>query len=1254
VRSKASVTRALVAASALAAGLLWPSSASAARGHELTSTIGEACLSVPCGPGKLKAPSALAVNEASGDIYVLDEGDARVERFSQAGQYEGQFDGSGKFEVTSDPEPSKEGTAAGFGGKVGEKETGKLSFTGEPQISGIAVDNACALQHLSGSTCETADPSNGDVYVIDAGHEVIDKFNARGEYLGQISEASGEALLEADGVAVDEEGGVWLIQLGRSSNGVLDSFDNTLANSFHEALAFEEPGSRGFLTPGLALDGESAFYLLSRENGEHRAEKFNPQGHRTIERLDNEEASGIAADQESNQSFLDNVNTLAAFSENGSKLERLPVPGEHGAGLAVDAASETLYAADTQANLIYTYGPQQPGPPSIEAASAFDVSADSASLEGEVNPRGATTSYRFEYGPCDTPASCASSPYPETAPVPDGQLGADFEIHQVGAHVQGLSAQTLYHFRLSARNEAGGEVNEVKGEERLFSTQPGGGTLTLPDGRGWELVSPVDKLGSLILPIGIGVVQASVSGNAISYLANAPIEANPQGAEPQDAQILSQHTTAGWGSQNLTVPHVGTTGAPNGTGREFRFFSDDLAFGFAQPFGAFDPAISPEASEQSAFERTNFLGGDPSKPCEPAMGCYRPLVSGAAGVANVPSGTVFGQTSVEEEGAHCPPAGVCGPEFEDATPEGAHAIVRSLVALTGTPITGESLYEWSAQAPPATQLQLVSLLPGAGGPASEPQLGFKNHNTRGALSGDGARVVFEAQSPSALYLRDVAKAQTIELDSAEVGCGECESGGGRFQLASSDGSRVLFTDAKRLTSDAGTAGKADLYQCLIVEGSGGKEECRLSDLTPKAGGESADVLGALPGASEDAQWIYFAANGALTSSADSQGEHALRGNCESGTPGASCNMYLLHDGQLRLVSVLGGEDFHDWFALPSARPTRVSPNGQWLALMSQRSLTSGYDNRDAVTGRPDAEVYLYSAASDRLVCASCEPSGARPSGIEYKKLEPGSGGIAGGPARVWEEKAPVAANLPGWTANAELGAVSRHQPRYLTDEGRLFFNSLDGLVPEDENGTEDVYQYEPSGIAEPAGIAGCGPGSPGYSEAASGCVQAISSGSSTQESAFLDASESGADVFFLTSAKLVGKDKDASYDVYDAHQCTPSAPCPPAEATEPPPCETADSCKAAPSPQPEIFGAPPSALFSGQGNLPPPPQGKGPSKAEQLAKALKSCRKRFAHAKKRRQSCESKARRQFGAKKASSKRHRAKKSAKSDQRGSGR
>lgn len=302
------------------------------------------------------------------------------------------------------------------------------------------------------------------------------------------------------------------------------------------------------------------------------------------------------------------------------------------------------------------------------------------------------------------------------------------------------------------------------------------------------------------------------------------------------------------------------------------------------------------------------------------------------------------------------------------------------------------------------------------------------------------------------------------------------------------------------------------------------------------------------------------------------------------------------------VATVSGKDEKDWFAEgggegPDTTPgvelqgvtSEVSPNGEYVTFMSNRSLT-GYDNDDALSGQPDEEVYVYHAevagsgglGAGRLACASCDPTGARPVGLfdSYNSGESGGSRPMVDPTGAWGGKATgvthwLAGSLPG---AREANSRDIYYPRYLSDEGRLFFNSPDGLVAQATNGVEDVYEYEPSGVGS------CTTVESTFSERSDGCVSLVSSGTSSGESVFYDSSVNGDDVFFITSAKLVGADYDTSYDVYDAHVCSSEAPCAP-EPVSPPACTTEASCRPAPTLQPEIFGPAPSATFSGVGNV---------------------------------------------------------------------
>jgi hypothetical protein len=856
-----------------------------------------------------------------------------------------------------------------------------------------------------------------------------------------------------------------------------------------------------------------------------------------------------------------------------------------------------------------------PGP-GLDEISVADVSASSATFLAAVNPHGNPTSAFIEYG--------TSTTYGTDVPAtPGSSLGeVEGDVNVPPQHIQGLSASTVYHYRLVAVSDLGSGPEQFDGPDETFTTQALSGETTLPDGRQWELVTPPNKLGASIggLAGELGVIQAADNGTALSYLANAPTEAGAAANDASSVQLLSRRGPEGWSTRDIPLPHERAAASLPGTAPEYRFFSEGLSSAIIQPLGQFNASISPEASEQTPYMRT--LGA-----CE--SNCVHPLVTGKAGFENVPLGTTFGETSSCEKGAV-----VCGPQFLGASPDASHVVLSSKTGLTsGAP--SEELYEWTAG-----KLTLISVLPPnekgeelpvpTGSEGLNPRLGSDEGPDSGGgrwqISADGSRVFFEADSE--LYMRDLVKHQTLEIDLAEAACledpeGHCASGGGRFQVASSDGSRVYFTGPK-LTKDAGEG--ANLYECEIVE-TAGRLACDLSDITPmSAGGESAEQLGGVLGASEDGSTVYFVADGVIE---DAPG--ARPGDCtnfELQSSESTCNLYVHRVGEpTQLVAVLSSGDNHVWATRQQNQPARVSPNGEWVTFMSQRSLT-GYENRDAVSGQPDAEIYLYNADSGRLVCTSCEPSGARPTGVEYNNLEGGElletlPHVRG----EWPGNGWVAALLP--RAEVFNGSTSAYQPRYLSNSGRLFFNSADALVPEDVNGIGDVYEYEPPSVGR------CANTSTTYVESYGGCIALISSGTSPRVSTFVDASASGGDVFFSTSSRLTSSDIDDNEDIYDAHECTSESPCIPAPATQPPACITEGSCKQSPSPQPPIFGAPASATFSGAGNVTPPsvqskPKTAAQLKAEKLSEALKACKRdRKKH---KRLACEKQARQRYGAK----------------------
>ncbi len=1113
----------VVSLCALVCVLCCGASAFAARGHVFSASFG----APGSGDGQLDEPSGVAVNESTGDVYVVDKGNGRVEEFSGTGVYIGQFNGSGTL--------AGEGSAAPTGQFV------------DPEA--IAVDN---------SGDPLTDPSAGDVYVVDQGHKVVDKFSAAGAYIGQLTEtAPGSPLEHLDGIAVDQNGTLWVDNALINGQPMINSFSDAIANEFMSVRnAFGQP------EPGFAVDAEDNLYVdWNGADNTHVAAKLNSGGSILKEEVDTKESTAaLAVDLSNNDLYVDNIGYISLFSPGSDLIERFGSGVlKNGAGVAVDSSTGMVYVTDAGLDVVDGFEIEPFSSPVVENEWVADVTSTSATLEAQINPRGSSTEYVFEYGP--------STSYGESAPIPDGSVASGFGGSDVDIHRAELSADTTYHYRVVAHNELG----TVDGPDHTFTTQLAVSELALPDGRAWELVSPPDKKGAVIEPFA-APMQAASDGSGIAYPAEGPALGEGAQGKTVVSLDLSRRGLDGWGTADIDMPRrnvnegesefaLATSGQP-----EYELFSPDLSSVVAEPSGNATPLLSAEATE-----RTLYLRDDEND-------SFVPLVT----PGNVPSGVKFGgEESVKVS------AGNLFQRFITATPDLSHVIFQSPLALT--PEAGsvfgcksseecglENLYEWAGG-----RLRLVNILPD-GEPTTHEADDFTGANIAGGteqgsiavrpISADGRWVAWTWAGD--LYVRDMVAEKTFLVGGAHA----------LYQAMSSDGSRVFFLE------------NGDLYMFDTATDT-------QSDLTANhgAGETSGGVKDYVSDVSEGGSYVYFVATGVLAHGGVSGGD----------------NLYLLHyagsEWSTTFIATLSHEDEKSWYEPPfgdgpqenlTGVSSRVSPDGRYLAFMSDRSLT-GYDNLDANSGQPDEEVYLYDSASGRLVCASCNPTGARPVGIH----ESSGSNLLVDRYSSWENSW-LAGNIPGWDYRER--EVGLYQSRYLSDDGRLFFNSEDALVPQDTNGLEDVYEYEPPAGTGMAASDNCTTASSAFSERSDGCVSLISSGASGSESDFYDASENGDDVFFITASRLTASDYDNTYDVYDAHACSAEVPCV-VEPVSPPPCTSGDSCKAAPSPQPEIFGPAPSATFSGVGNI--VEEAKSTVKSKLKAKSKAKSKKHSKHKK---------------------------------------
>jgi hypothetical protein len=781
-----------------------------------------------------------------------------------------------------------------------------------------------------------------------------------------------------------------------------------------------------------------------------------------------------------------------------------------------------------------------------------------ATVAAEIRPGGLPTTYRLQY-------------ITEAAYLEDGEafgagvqetaesasIGSDNKPHEVRISLTGLTPETVYRYRVIATNQlspAGGTAGPTGAfftyvaptfagcaNESLRELNESRG---LPDCRAFELVSPPGTA-EVYLPSlpegGAGIpgtdspMRVAREGNSVAYAGEAPGSGSGGSGNKgwgEGDLLLSARGAKGWSTTDIT---------PAGEEPEsyYEAFSGDLShsvfYSDARPLAA-------GVQGRALYDRDG------------ATGAFAPLFDSEPG-------TSYGAVT------------------EGLAQEGREVLFESEAALAEGARTAstEELGHGNVYDYAEGSLRLVSVLPGiAAKPAPEATAGGLSAEGAeeiratgvaarnippvygsGDISSDGSRAFWTDLATGVIYMRlnpgakpsTVQKGQCTEPEractiqvSAKAAVYRTATPDGRYAYYTEDGELWRF-DSESDTSEAVAAGPGAEVQGVVAVNQTG----------------------------QDGSYLYFVADGKLSPEAEARrcetgGEDTAERREEAegrASAGRGCNLYLLHEGTTRLVTVLlpGDNGFEDekstslgrtrgdWRSVLGYRTAQTNATGTVLTFMSERRLgaysnvnTEGGCGGAQKTGYACAEVYVYDAESGQIACASCDPEGVRPVTVSARD-ENGEGTY-----------------LPGNT-----GSLT-HTARAIAADGDLvFFTTDQSLVPADANGEPDVYEWERQGSGS------CVKGSPFNG---GGCVYLLSSGKPDQPGYLLESDEAGENVLVITRAQLnpfdSGQENAALYDLRTGGGFPFSTPTENGE----PPCTSAEACPCSYSPPRQSSTAP--------------------------------------------------------------------------------
>jgi hypothetical protein len=148
-------------------------------------------------------------------------------------------------------------------------------------------------------------------------------------------------------------------------------------------------------------------------------------------------------------------------------------------------------------------------PPVVATNPATNVASVSATLNGSVNPRGATTTVYFQWG--------TTTSYGHTTAT---QTKTGNTSLPITANISGLSASHLYHFRIVATNGGG----TTFGPDRTFTTLSATGPPVVTTNPATNVTTSSARLNGSLDPHGLTTTVYFKWGTTTSYGHTTPVQ----------------------------------------------------------------------------------------------------------------------------------------------------------------------------------------------------------------------------------------------------------------------------------------------------------------------------------------------------------------------------------------------------------------------------------------------------------------------------------------------------------------------------------------------------------------------------------------------------------------------------------------------------------------------------------------------------------------------------------------------------------